>query len=114
MKNEKEYLYVGHYIDHKERYILKVGTTNNLERRKQEHERKYKATREYTMPEGGSFIYDWVLKLSKYDTLRYEDRTKTAWKEAKIGNYIRNDRFYCTAKPEKVYITIRKTYEITL
>ena len=36
---EKEYLYVGHYIDKDGNYILKVGTTNDLERRRKEHNR---------------------------------------------------------------------------
>jgi hypothetical protein len=31
-KLNKEYLYVGHYIDDEGNYILKVGTTNDLER----------------------------------------------------------------------------------
>ena len=36
-KLNKEYLYVGHYIDDEGNYILKVGTTNDLERRRKEH-----------------------------------------------------------------------------
>lgn len=31
---EKEYLYVGHYIDAQGNYILKIGTTNDLARRR--------------------------------------------------------------------------------
>ena len=30
---EKEFLYVGHYIDTDGNYILKIGTTNDLRRR---------------------------------------------------------------------------------
>ena len=37
---EKEYLYVGHYIDTKGNYILKVGTTNNLKNRQRQHNTK--------------------------------------------------------------------------
>lgn len=110
----KEYLYVGHYIDRKGRYILKVGTTNDLARRKSEHDRNYKKAPDYTMPEDGEFIYDWHIRLSKYNTLRFEDRTREAWKAAGVGKYIRNDRFFCKEKPPKVKVTIRKTYTVTL
>jgi len=111
---EKEYLYVGHYRDINDRYILKIGTTNNLERRKKEHERNYKRTSENKMPANGSFVYDWFLKLSKYNTLRYEDKNRLAWQESQIGEYIRNDRFFCTVKPTEVQVKIRKVYTIPL
>lgn len=113
-KKEKEYLYVGHYIDKRGRYILKIGTTNNLERRKKEHNFNYRKTREFALPENNTFEYDWTLKLSKYNTLRYEDRTRKEWQESGIGNFIRNDRFYCPKKPQTVKVTIRKTYIINL
>lgn len=110
----KEFLYVGHYIDKDGRYILKVGTTNDLKRRKKEHDRNYKKSPENTMPQDGEFVYDWYLKLSKYNTLRYEDKTRAAWQDENIGEYIRNDRFFCRRKPKAVKVTIRKTYTIPL
>lgn len=111
---EKEYLYVGHYVDTDGRYLLKVGTTNDLKRRQAEHTRNYKRAKTNTMPKDGKFIYDWYRPLSKYNTLRYEDRTRKAWQEQGIGEYIRNDRFFCAVKPKQVTITIRKTYTIDL
>lgn len=111
---DKEYLYVGHYYDSEGNYILKVGTTNDLNRRQKEHNRKYSTTPNHPFAADGQFIYDWHRKLSKYNTLRYEDRTKKAWKQDLNGVYIRNDRFVFAEKPPKVYITIRKTYEIVL
>ncbi len=113
-KREKEFLYVGHYIDKKGRYILKIGTTNDLDRRAQEHTRNYKKTREYTMPEDSTFVYDWHLPLSKYNTLRYEDINRQLWQNMGIGHFIRNDRFYCERRPDIITITIRKTYSIIL
>lgn len=111
---EKEYLYVGHYTDKNGNYILKVGTTNDLERRRKEHTRNYRKSPAYTMPNDSEFQYDFSLPLSKYNTLRFEDRTRQAWKEKEIGEFVRNDRFCCKRKPKKVEITIRKTYEIYL
>lgn len=111
---EKEFLYVGHYTDEDGNYVLKIGTTNNLERRRKEHTRNYHRTPHNPMPLDEEFTYDWFTKLSKYNTLRYEDSNKELWKSQEIGQYIRNDRFVCEEKPQKVVVTIRKEYEIIL
>lgn len=111
---QKEYLYVGHYIDENGNYILKVGTTNDLERRRKEHTRNYKRSPNFTMPPDGAFVYDWYLPLSKYNTLRFEDRTRAAWQAEGVGEFVRNDRFFCRRKPKIVKVTIRKTYQIEL
>ena len=66
------------------------------------------------MPPSGEFIYDFSLPLSKYNTLRYEDKTRQRWQDEGIGEFVRNDRFYCKKKPKTVKVTIRKTYEIPL
>lgn len=66
------------------------------------------------MPKGGDFVYDFSLKLSKYNTLRFEDRNRARWQEENIGEFVRNDRFCCPVKPDKVEITIRKTYSVPL
>lgn len=113
-KTQKEYLYVGHYTDVNGNYILKVGTTNILDRRRQEHNRNYKRAKEWTMPKDGTFEYDFSVPLSKYNTLRFEDLTRQRWIEENIGEFIRNDRFVCREKPKRVTVTIRKTYTIEL
>lgn len=110
----KEFLYIGHYIDRKGRYILKIGTTNDLKRRTAEHTRAYRKSKHYTMPEDETFHIDWAIKLSKYNTIRYEDKTKARWRALDIGHFIRNDRFYCLAKPDELTVTIRKEYKIAL
>ena len=66
------------------------------------------------MPQESEFVYDWFIPLSKYNTLRFEDRNRQAWQDMGIGRFIRNDRFYCEKKPDTIKITIRKTYEIAL
>ena len=113
-KLNKEYLYVGHYIDSEGNYILKVGTTNDLQRRRTDHSRYYRKTPNHPIAPGTKFEYDWWIALSKYNTLRYEDKTRTRWQEENIGNFIHNDRFVCENKPDKVEVTIRKTYTILL
>lgn len=114
MPKNKEFLYVGHYIDTMGRYILKIGTTNDLDRRKTEHTRNYRKTNGYKLPMDKEFVYDFYLPLSKYNTIRFEDRTRERWQSAGIGTFVRNDRFYCPNKPQYVEITIRKTYRIFL
>ena len=110
----KEWLYVGHYYDVNHNYILKIGTTNDLERRRKEHTRNYKRSPNCTMPEDAEFVYDWTLPLSKYNTLRYEDKNRALWQEMGIGTFVRNDRFCCETKPNIVQVAVRKVYEISL
>lgn len=114
MKKDKEFLYVGHYWTTTGGYVLKIGTTNNLERRRKEHEYNYKRNKNLQMPKDGEFIYDFYLKLSKYNTIRFEDSNRELWKELNIGEFIRNDRFFCSKKPTQVIIKIRKIYTILL
>jgi hypothetical protein len=95
-------------------YILKIGTTNDLKRRASEHTRNYRRAKTNTMPSGETFVYDWYIKLSKYNTLRYEDKNRKSWIEKAVGVFVRNDRFICETKPSQVEITIRKTYMVAL
>ena len=112
---DKEFLYVGHYIDTNGNYILKVGTTNDVIRRTKEHTRNYRRGKTFTLADGDSFQMDFTIPLSKYNTLRYEDSTKEKWQEENIGEFIRNDRFNCgKCKPRSVTIKIRKEYTIIL
>ena len=111
---DKEFLYVGYYIDTEDNPILKIGTTNNLKRRQQEHTRNYKKTENCRLPENGNFTYLWYLPLSKYNTLRYEDTNREEWKNLGIGAFIRNDRFKLKNGITKVPIKIRKNYDIML
>jgi hypothetical protein len=114
VKAGKEFYYVGHYIAQDGSYVLKPGTTNNLKRRRMEHNRAYSRTPNFPMLEGTTFEYDWFIPLSKYNTLRVEDRVKEKFQKANFGRYVNNDRFVFKRKPEFVKITIRKTYEVAL
>lgn len=111
---DKEFLYVGHYYDIDNNYILKIGTTNDLKRRRTEHNYNYRRAKTNTMPRENEFEYDWTLPLSKYNTLRYEDKNRKRWQELAVGVFIRNDRFVCAEKPLEVEVSIRKTYKISL
>ena len=110
----KEFLYVGHYVDTQNKFILKIGTTNDLERRRKEHTRNYRRAKTLTMPPDTEFVYDWFLPLSKYNTLRYEDSNRERWKKEEVGEFKRNDRFVCEEKPTQVVVTIRKNYVVSL
>ena len=110
----KEFLYIGHYIAKGGEYILKIGTTNDLKRRTGEHNRNYKKTPNFPMAEGTSYVMDWSLPLSKYNTLRFEESNKPYLTEQNIGTFLEKDRFVCAEKPDKIFIKIRKTYEISL
>lgn len=114
MKRIKEFLYVGHYIDKLGQYILKIGTTKDLKRRRQQHNQYYQKAKHNPMPKGNTFEYDFTLPLSHDNTLRYEERNRTRWQEENIGEYVRNDRFVCPTKPKSVKVKIRKTYEVDL
>lgn len=114
VKNDKEFLYVGHYYDILGRYLLKIGTTNDLKRRRAEHTRNYRKAKNYQMPADAEFEYLWSLPLSPYNTHRYEDKTREMWKEKAIGTFVRNDRFVLSEVPDEVEITIKKTYTIKL
>ena len=114
MSKNKEFLYVGHYIDTDGNYMLKIGTTNDLNRRQTEHTRNYRRAKQFTMPPDSQFTYDFYIPLSKYNTIRFEDRTRERWQNEGIGEFVRNDRFRCDIKPDFVEITIRKTYKIAL
>jgi predicted GIY-YIG superfamily endonuclease len=111
---EKEYLYVGAYTDTNGNRILKIGTTKDLKRRLYEHNYNYHKAKTHTLPKDDSFEYIWTHKLSKYNTLRYEDKNRKAWQEMGIGEFVRNDRFVITAEVTEVEIKIRKTYKVAL
>lgn len=113
-KNSKEFFYIGHYLAESGEYVLKVGTTNNLDRRRAEHNRAYRKTPNSPMAVGTEFEYDWAIPLSKYNTLRTEDRTKAKLIAEGVGRYLNNDRFIFAEKPTEINITVRKTYTITL
>ena len=114
MRVEKEYLYVGHYYDTEGNYILKIGTSDNPDRRRKEHTRNYARASKYRMREGCQFEYDYLIPLSKYNTLRYEDSNRQRLIEENFGTFVRNDRFLCAEKPSEVQIIIKKTYKIKL
>lgn len=111
---EKEFLYVGKYTDLNGNTVLKIGTTNDLERRRAEHNKNYSRAKTHTMQPQTEFNYIWHLPLSKYNTLRYEDSNRKKWQEMGIGKFIRNDRFVCDEPPSEVVVKIRKEYVINI
>ena len=109
------YVYVGHYTDIDDNYILKVGTTNNIRRRTCEHTAAYKEKKKYQMPKDGQFVMDWYRPVSYKNSIKTEDRTRQAWKNEGIGQFIPKDRFNCGATPPRqVKVKIRKEWTIDL
>lgn len=114
MRAEKEFLYIGYYIDTEGEVVLKIGTTNDLKRRRYEHNTNYRKSPNCTMPRENTFEYLWKLPLSKYNTVRYEDKNRQRWKDAGIGKFVEKDRFVIPRNLTEVTIQIRKTYTIPL
>lgn len=112
--NNKEYLYVGCYTDVNGNKIVKIGTSNDISRRAKEHTRNYKRAKQYTMPSDAEFEMLGCIPLSKYNTLRYEDKNRKAWQEQGIGQFIRNDRFLVDEGVTEVSIKIRKEYRFAV
>lgn len=109
------YVYVGHYTDIDGNYILKVGTTNNIKRRTCEHTAAYKEKKKYKMPKDGQFVMDWYRPVSYKNSINTENRTRQAWKNEGIGQFIPKDRFNCGATPPRqVKVKIRKEWTVDL
>ena len=53
----KEFLYIGYYEDAQGDIVLKIGTTNDLKRRRYEHNTNYRKATNHTMPKENSFEY---------------------------------------------------------
>lgn len=113
-KNGKEFLYFGGYIDTDGNPIFKIGTTNDLNRRKDEHNKAYAKTPNH--PRKTEFIYFTYIELSHCNTLRYESKFKNDMILSKVGEYVENDRFVMTNFDLNMplYFTIRNEYEINL
>ena len=109
------YVYVGLYTDIDGNYILKVGTTNNIRRRTCEHTAAYKEKKKYQMPKDGQFVMDWYRPVSYKNSINTENRTRQAWKNEGIGQFIPKDRFNCGATPPRqVKVKIRKEWIVDL
>lgn len=113
-KENKEFLYFGGYIDIDGNIIFKIGTTNDLNRRKSEHDKAYLKTPNH--PRKTEFEYITYIQLSHLNTLRYEDKFKEQMRLAEIGEYVENDRFVMSAEELKtpLIFTIRNDYVINL
>jgi hypothetical protein len=110
----KEFLYFGGYIDIDGNIIFKIGTTNDLNRRKNEHDKAYAKTPNH--PRKTEFEYITYIELSHCNTLRYEDKFKEQMRLAGVGEYVENDRFIISKEEAETPLTftIRNDYVINL
>ena len=111
---KKEWIYVGYYVDVDGKFVLKIGTTNDLCRRQSEHTRNYRKAPKHTMPQDEQFKMVWYRPLSKYNTFRYEDLNKSLWQSLGFGEFVRNDRFVFDEKPSHAIIRIKKDWMVAL
>ena len=111
---EKEWIYVGYYIDIDGKFVLKIGTTNDLSRRQSEHTRNYRKALKHRMPQDEQFKMIWYRPLSKYNTIRYEDRNRAWWKEIGFGEFVRNDRFVFAERPTQAVVRIKKEWVVEI
>lgn len=104
-----DYLYLAKLIPRAPnlKTTWKIGTTDRPIDRMKEHLRYYKY--EFDIE-----VYWFSPCLSKYTTLRIEDRTKLLWQTFQDWEYIRNDRFLLPQEIKEVTIKIRKNYIIQI
>lgn len=115
--NTKVYaiLYVGWYVDNGGKYIVKIGTTNDIKRRTYEHNRYYhNKAKNSPMAENENFHMIWHKMFAIDNVEKYEADNKEYWQDLGFGDYIKNDRFVFNELPPFVEIIIRKSYIIPL
>lgn len=105
IKKDLGYLYFIR-IGEPSKRLFKIGTTNRPLERMLEHCRHYK--KEIT-------VLWFSPQLSKYTTLRIEDRQKNFWIENRPDwEYLENDRFIIPPDVHNIEITIKKNYPIRI
>lgn len=109
-EKDKEYFYIGTY-ENEEYRIIKIGTTNNLDRREKEHQRSTEKLKNYA---GKNYHMLWHIKLSHANTLRAEDRMREKMREHPNLQYIANDRFAVLGKVPDIQLKVRKVHNIEL
>lgn len=92
-------------IGGKDSDLYKIGTTNRPLERLQEHLRYYKTDLE---------VLWFSPAISKYTSLRIEDRQKSYWIDLGEWDYINNDRFIIPSSVEEIIIQIKKEYKVKL
>ena len=112
-KREKEFFYLGFYIDRENNFLLKYGTTCELPRRRREHRKGNPKLKNYPASEEFPFEYVWHIPLSKANTLKLEDDFREQAKELGFYKHIQNDRIVLEKElPEFIKIKIKKEYII--
>ena len=104
-KSERgEYNYLLTIYD-PDKLIIKIGTTNNMEKRMYEHLGYYET----------DIIVCWISPhYSKYTTLRVEDKNKEVFKNHDGWIWIKNDRFIIPDDTQEIIIKVRKEYHIPI
>ncbi len=103
INNKKKYVLYNIYIGSKKLNYIKIGTTNNPERRFKEISKYYDS----------DIIVNWISPpMTKYSALRFEDRFKEE-KKSKGWLFVPNDKFIKPVRVKEEKIKIRKEYEFS-
>lgn len=112
-KREKEFFYLGFYIDTENNFLLKYGTTCELPRRRREHRKSNLTLKHHPACQDFPFEYVWHIPLSKANTLKLEDDFRNQAKELGFYKHIQNDRIILEQElPEFITIKVKKEYVI--
>lgn len=111
-RENKEFLYFGGYVDIEGNIIFKIGTTNDLNRRKEEHNRAYAKTPNH--PRKTEFEYLTYIELSRLNTLRFEEKFKDQMRLANVGEYVENDRFIIPREELNMPLVFKVKNEYTI
>lgn len=110
-KQEREYFYIGCYKGKEEQIILKIGRTNNLERREKEHKRGMSKLKRSP---GTAYRTLWNINLSQSYVSRVEDRVREELKKEEGLKFIAKDRFEVVGEIKDLEIEVRKKYVVPL
>lgn len=112
-KREKEFFYLGFYIDTENNFLLKYGTTCELPRRRREHRKSNLTLKNHPACQNFPFEYVWHISLSKANTLKLENDFRNQAKELGFYKHIQNDRIILEQElPEFITIKVKKEYVI--
>lgn len=114
-KKGKEFFYLGLYRAQDGTTVLKIGTTNNLKNRQQQHRRECPKLVNAPASRKENFRYIWTKALSARNTHHLEDSAREELKRHDEFEFLANDRFLLRKEcPEVIEVKVRKVHLVPL